>query len=81
MVQSVGVDWKRLGLALEFDYNVLKTIERNAHFVVEESCLELLHRWLDGEACDPITWDRLIEALRDAEHAKLAIQLEHLLTS
>ena len=80
VLQTVAADWKKLGLALEFDRNVLKAIERNAHFIVEDSCLELLCRWLDGKACRPVTWSRLIEAIKDAQHSKLATQLEDFIT-
>ena len=76
VVESVGVKWKKLGLLLQFDYDVIETIENDARSQTEECCLKLLNRWLKGEACHPVTWERLIEALRDAEHAKLASQLE-----
>lgn len=80
VIQNVGVDWKYLGLNLQFDHNMLKTIEKNAHFITEDSCLELLSRWLDGETCQPITWARLIQALKDIEHSTIATQLEKLLS-
>ena len=69
------MDWKKLGLALHFDYNFIKAIERDTHDT-HESCYELLNRWLNGEACQPITWAKLIEALGDAEHSKLVRQLK-----
>ena len=81
LVQRIGVDWKQLGLALEFDYDLIEIIERNSHYRIEESCYELLNRWLDGEACQPTTWARLIEALRDAEYSELAIQLKQFFTT
>ena len=81
IVQRVGVDWIRLGIALEFDLDVLKAMERSNHYQVQDCCYELLHRWLKGEACQPITWARLIEGLRDAEHAELASELKHCFTS
>ena len=79
VMQNVGVDWKLLGLNLQFDHSVLKAIEKNTHFITEDSCLELLGRWLNGEACQPITWARLIQALKDIEHSTIAIHLEKLL--
>ena len=44
-----------------------------------KSCQEMLHRWLEGEACQPVTWGRLIEAIRDAELDTLARKIEELL--
>ena len=80
LVQTVGVDWMQLGLALEFEYNLLRAIEKDNHGRTHESCNELLNRWLDGEACRPVTWGRLIEALGDAGHSTLAAQLHQSLT-
>ena len=77
----MGVDWKNLGLALMFDYDVIKAIERDSHFQTEDSCRELLHRWLKGEACRPVTWKRLVEALTESHNAQLALDLKRLLTS
>ena len=70
------MDWIQLSLSLHFDYNVIKAIERDNCNRTRDCCLELLRRWLEGEACRPITWARLIEALRDAEHGTLADDLK-----
>ena len=81
IVQCVGVDWKRLGLALHFDYNVIEAIESSCLHQVHDCCCKLLHKWLNGEACQPVTWARLIEALRDAKHSKLAKNLMEIFIS
>ena len=81
VVESVAADWKQLGLVLEFKYSVLKAIEKDNRFICEDCCFEVLHKWLSGEACQPITWERLIEALRDLELKALASKLEKLFTS
>lgn len=75
VAQTVGVKWMELGLALQFDHNVLTAIEAD-NSQTSRRCQELLRRWLDGEACHPITWVRLIEALNDAEHGNLATDLK-----
>ena len=77
----MGISWKNLGLALEFNYDQIQAIERDSHFKTQESCLNLLHRWLNGEACQPISWERLLEALREVELPALATELEQLLSS
>ena len=81
LVQAVGIKWKDLGIALEFDYGVIETIERDTHFQNNDSCCKLLHKWLSGEACQPVTWRRLIQALHEAEHGTLAMKLEEFLTN
>ena len=76
------MDWWELGVALDFNPDLLKTIEGNnwnrAHRT-EQCCNDLLSRWLDGEACQSVTWERLIEALKKIECAVLADQLEQTL--
>lgn len=72
------MDWIQLGIALEFDFNLIQAIEGSNHYRVDKCCLDLLNRWLNGEACQPITWARLIEALFKAKHANLASELENL---
>ena len=72
--------WEDLALFLEFDYDVIKIIrDNNKRDTCVEACEEMLHRWLEGEACQPVTWGRLIEAIRDAELDTLARRIEELL--
>lgn len=80
IIQEVGVDWMNLGIRLEFDYNLLKAIERDYRYI-HKICYELLNRWLNGEGCQPVTWATLIQVLSDAEHAGLADRLRLLLSS
>ena len=80
IAHTVGADWQQLGLALHFDHNLIRSIERDNPLRTRECCLDLLGRWLNGEACQPITWARLIQALKDAEHSTLARKLERFFT-
>ena len=79
-MESVAANWMQLGLVLGFNYSVLKAIEKDNIFNHEDCCFEVLHKWLYGEACQPITWERLIEALRDLELNGMASSLEQLLS-
>ena len=79
LVESVGGNWKKLGVFLELNYTVLTAIERDKKFS-EDCCLEVLHKWLSGEASEP-TWGTLIEALRLVELTGLAAELKELLPS
>ena len=62
----------KVALALRFDYSVIRSIERDSLHVTEDACEEMFERWLNGEACEPVTWERLVQALDEAEHATLA---------
>ena len=52
-----------------------------ANIGCQESCHEIFRRWLDGQGCQPITWEKLIEALKDAEKSCLAEQLQDFLAN
>ena len=75
MVLKVSADWEELALALHFDGEVLRAVERSQHFQVEAACRTILQRWLDGEGLQPVTWETLVEALVDIEHGALARDL------
>ena len=72
MVEKVSTNWEELALALRFDGEVIRAVERNQHFQVEAACRTILQRWLDGEGLQPVTWETLVEALVDIEHGALA---------
>ena len=78
IIAELGVDWEELALLLEFDHNVVETIKEDNRGV-EKSCRDMLRRWLDGGACQPVTWERLVEAVRDIPRDRLATEIEELL--
>ena len=82
IILEVGVDWEKLALRLEFDHNVIRTVKENNSGKderIESSCRDMLCRWLDGEACQPVTWERLVEAIRDIPRDTLATEIEDFL--
>ena len=76
VIKKVAVDWTKVALCLEFDSSVIRVIEYDYPHMTERACEEMFERWLSGEACQPITWKRLIQALNDAEHGVLAQKLK-----
>lgn len=81
IIQQVGVGWKKLASILLFDHNVLEAIEKDTHYRNEEACQETFRRWLNGEACQPVTWGRLVQALEDAQRRTLANEVRKRLMS
>ena len=82
IIPEIGVDWEKLALRLEFDHPVIETIKDNNSGRNERnewSCQDMLRRWLDGGACRPVTWERLVEAIRDIPRDRLATEVEELL--
>lgn len=80
LIESMGSDWKKMAYYLKFEDCVVENIQRDTvQFGCDESCRECFRRWLNGEACRPVTWERLIEALRDAKKDTLATRVTQFL--
>ncbi len=73
--------WTDLAYALEFEDSVVQIIENDkGNASCTKACEEMFRRWLAGVvAGQQVTWEKLIEALRDAEHNSLAGTLRELL--
>ena len=74
IIQTVAADWEELAFMLQFsDSKIEKLRER------DKCCEEMFHRWLEGKACQEVTWERLIEALGDMGESTLAETIQQLL--
>ena len=84
-MDEIAAKWKRFGLCLKFSTSSLNNIESTCHHDVEACVNRLLTLWLEGHVQDvsqaPITWETLLEALRDSRLGQLADKLTDLLTS
>lgn len=81
IVGTVAVKWTDVAYALEFEDSVVQIIKKDKrHDSCTEACEEMLRQWLDGVvAGQQVTWERLIQALRDAGYGSLADNLKELL--
>lgn len=83
VLKSVAAEWERLAITLHIDKDGCKiaTIKRNLWGIgVEACCIEVFQRWLRGEGLEPVTWETMLESLRDLEYFNLAGDIEkHLL--
>lgn len=75
IIQTVSSSWKNLAICLNFSDDVVQIIEHDHASRCEQACLEVFRRWLNGEGCQDITWETLIEALVDADRDTLAKQV------
>ena len=84
-MDEIAAKWKRFGLCLKFSPSSLNNIESTCRGDVEACVNRLLTLWLEGHVQDvsqaPITWETLLEALRDSRLVRLADDLTDLLTS
>ena len=78
VILKVAADWKKVAGLLGLPTEVVDIIQHDtANFGCERSCRETFRRWLGEKGCQPITWERLIEVLKDAERSELAKELEN----
>ena len=75
VMKEISADWEKLALALRFRGGVIRTVRESEHFQVERACRTILHKWLDGQGLQPVTWDTLAECLEDIDHWSLAEDL------
>ena len=85
IMDEIAARWKRIGISLNFSPSSLNNIELTCHHDVEGCVNRLLAMWLDGHVQDvsqaPITWETLLQALREARLGQLADVVTDLLTS
>ena len=82
----IAAYWRRFGLWLKFSSISLDNIESACRGDHLEACgHRLLTLWVEGHVQDvsqaPITWETLLEALRDFQLGQLADKLTDLLTN
>ena len=80
LIGKVSPCWEEMAYHLGLSDHVVRIIKCDI-VGCEKSCRETFRRWLDGQGCQPVTWERLIEALKDAERNSLAERLQESLES
>ena len=85
IIDEIAAKWRRFGVCLKFSTNILDNIESTCRGDVEACVNRLLTLWLEGHVQNvsqaPITWETLLEALRDGRLGQLADNLTDLITS
>lgn len=78
IIERIGSDYPSLGTFLlgDRDGGKVRAIEVAQHHDPTVITPEILRRWLTGEGANPVSWNTLIEALRDARLNTLAQDIE-----
>ncbi len=79
IIDSVAADWEEVAIALHFDVPEIATVRLECHHQPKPACRMILSKWLNGQGCQPPTWERLTEALSDANFPSLAQDLQQIL--
>ena len=80
IIDEIGPSWERLAFALKFSDTTVNTIKLNNRDYCEQSCRDILSRWLRGMNAGldprPLTWKTLVSALDEARCYELARKIE-----
>jgi len=81
IIETVAKDWRKVGSQLNFDRvgNQLDIIERQKSNNPVACCEAMFQHWLNGNGVKPITWNKLIDILKDCECITLAEQVQRAL--
>ena len=75
---QVDASWKKFGLQLDVDYDVLDDIKKYHSGNASDCMLDLVVRWTSrkpGTGDLPRTWETVVRAVRDAGQQQLADRL------
>ena len=78
IIDEIAKNWKQFGLILGFSFHRLSAYEMDCDGRSVECCNKMMAGWFD-EREEPITWNTLVEALRNAHMDQLADQLIYVL--
>ena len=71
VIPRIAADWKDVAYSMGYQYNVVKTIEKESHYQIKECCQNLLAEWLKKH--DP-TWETLIKYIKDVDNLVAAAE-------
>ena len=73
--QEIGVHYVTFGTLLLENYKRVQAIEREHTKNAERINMEILQEWVEGRGKQPVTWDTLVDILRDTQLTELAIEI------
>ena len=84
-MDKIAPCWKRVGIALNMEPSTFKQY-RDDHHDSWDCAMNMLTDWLNGrhqrgDSRGPVTWEDLVQALRESNEHETAGELEDALTS
>ena len=74
-----GIKWEKVAVRLHFSQNVIDRIKSDNHYQTEPCCRKMFGEWLDGNGRNPVNWQTLITALKEADFSELASELQNII--
>ena len=82
IIEMVAPHWKKFATALGFNQARIKSVEMGSHYQPEEACCEIFRSWLDGaHDLKPVTWDSLIQCLKEAKPVETMDMLSNMVSA
>ena len=78
IINKVSPRWSEFAVQLDFDNDgtTMQMIRERCYPDPEDCCKEMMREWLSGKGRQPVTWELLVEILKDCELEVLAKQVE-----
>ena len=78
IAEEIGTDYELFAILLLEDNNgnKIKIIEKNKRGDVVDINVEILRQWLRGKGRRPVTWQTLIQCIRDSKLTVLSERIE-----
>ena len=71
--------WEQMARRLHFKEPEVNIIRKNHPNDVKSACIDMLGQWLKGEHRQPVTWQTVIDCLRELDLKVVANDLESIL--
>ena len=79
IVIEVAAHWEQMARRLGFKEPEVRTITRNHPCDVESACTDMFEQWLAGEHRKPVTWQTVVDCLKEIDLNVAASDLENIL--
>ena len=80
LIKKVAASWDEVALSLHFEASDVSRIERDHHQQSVQASRVVFSEWLEGRGRQPITWQTLITALKQAGLQTVSNDLERMLS-
>lgn len=78
VIKKIAAAWDEVALCLHFEASNISRIERDHHQQSVQASRAVFSEWLEGRGRQPITWQTLIMALKEAELQTVSSDLERI---
>ena len=78
VIEQAAAKWERVATRLHFESHDISRLREDYPQQSIKACRTVFMEWLQGRGRKPITWSTVIKALKEADLAELAIDLEGL---